>query len=229
LKAILFLLIISPLIGAFLNAVLGRGLPRKAVEVIACTALLSSLCMAVVAFIATAGQTRDFALFQWFGAGDLQVTVNVHYDALAAIMTLMVTFVASIIHLYSVSFMREDTDYVRYFCYLNLFVFSMLVIALANNLTFVYLGWEGVGFCSYALIGFWYGDEVKATAGKKAFIMTRVGDIALGVALAILFVHFKTFSITEVNHHASSLGTGPAPSSRCSFSGRPWANPPNCP
>ena len=78
------------------------------------------------------------------------------YDPLSAIMAVMVTFVSSLIHLYSIAYMRDDTDYVRYFCYLNLFVFSMLVIVLADNLLFLFLGWEGVGFCSYALIGFWY-------------------------------------------------------------------------
>jgi NADH-quinone oxidoreductase subunit L len=196
--------------GAALNGVLGRRLPRRAVEVIACMALLCSLSMAAAAFIATGGKTYNVALFEWFAAGDLHVIVDVHYDALAAIMTLMVTFVGSIIHLYSISFMREDTDYVRFFCYMNLFVFSMLVITLANSLIFVYLGWEGVGFCSYALIGFWYSDKVKATAGRKAFIMTRVGDIAFGVALAFLFAHFGTFSITEINPQASSLSSGTA-------------------
>jgi NADH-quinone oxidoreductase subunit L len=210
LKAILFLLILFPLMGAALNGVLGRRLPRRAVEVIACMALLCSLSMAAAAFIATGGKTYNVALFEWFAAGDLHVIVDVHYDALAAIMTLMVTFVGSIIHLYSISFMREDTDYVRFFCYMNLFVFSMLVITLANSLIFVYLGWEGVGFCSYALIGFWYSDKVKATAGRKAFIMTRVGDIAFGVALAFLFAHFGTFSITEINPQASSLSSGTA-------------------
>jgi NADH-quinone oxidoreductase subunit L len=210
LKAILFLLILFPLMGAALNGVLGRRLPRRAVEVIACMALLCSLSMAAAAFIATGGKTYNVALFEWFAAGDLHVIVDVHYDALAAIMTLMVTFVGSIIHLYSISFMREDTDYVRFFCYMNLFVFSMLVITLANSLIFVYLGWEGVGFCSYALIGFWYSDKVKATAGRKAFIMTRVGDIAFGVALAFLFTHFGTFSITEINPQASSLSSGTA-------------------
>jgi NADH-quinone oxidoreductase subunit L len=210
LKSILFLLILFPLVGAALNGVFGRRLPRRAAEVIACVALLSSLSMAAAAFIAADGKTYNVALFHWFAAGDLLVTISVHYDSLAAIMALMVTFVSSIIHLYSVSFMREDTDYVRYFCYLNLFVFSMLVITLANSLIFLYLGWEGVGFCSYALIGFWYTDEAKATAGKKAFIMTRVGDIAFGVALALLFARFGTFSITEINPQASSLSTGMA-------------------
>lgn len=209
-KAILFLLIIFPLMGAAINGVLGRHLPRRLAEVIACVALLCSLLMAATAMIRLGGETYNFALFHWFAAGDLRVAIDIHYDALAAIMALMVTLVASIIHLYSVSFMRKDTDYVRYFCYLNLFVFSMLVIALANNLVFVYLGWEGVGFCSYALIGFWYGDEVKATAGKKALIMTRVGDIAFGVAVALLFARFGTFSITQIDPQASSLSTGQA-------------------
>jgi NADH-quinone oxidoreductase subunit L len=207
-KAILFLLILFPLMGAAFNGVLGRRLPRRAVELIACVALLGGLSMAAAAFIASGGEAHNVTLFEWFAAGDLVVKVNIHYDALAAIMALMVTFVASIIHLYSVAFMREDTDYVRYFCYMNLFVFSMLAITLANNLIFVYLGWEGVGFCSYALIGFWYGDVVKATAGKKAFIMTRVGDIAFGIALALLFAQFGTFSITDINPQASSLNTG---------------------
>ena len=87
--------------------------------------------------------------------GEFSAAMNVYYDPLAAMMALMVTFVSSLIHVYSVAFMRRDSDYVRYFSYLNLFVFSMLVITLADNLIFVYLGWEGVGFCSYALIGFW--------------------------------------------------------------------------
>jgi NADH-quinone oxidoreductase subunit L len=208
LKAILFLLILFPLFGAFLNAIFGRLVPRRTVEVTACIALLTSLCLAGIAFFKVSPETHNLTFFRWFAAGDLHVVVNAHYDRLAAIMALMVTFVASIIHLYSVTFMRDDTDYVRYFCYLNLFVFFMLVITLANNLVFVYLGWEGVGFCSYALIGFWYSDKVKATAGKKAFIMTRAGDIAFGVALALLFAHFGTFSITDINLQASSLSTG---------------------
>ena len=209
-KTILFLLIIFPLAGAIINGIFGRGLPRKLVEIVACVVLLCSLSMASTAIIRVGGNIFNFTLFQWFQVGDLSVAMDIHYDALAAIMALMVTFVASIIHLYSVSFMREDSDYVRYFCYLNLFVFFMLVIVLANNLIFVYLGWEGVGFCSYALIGFWYGDPVKATAGKKAFIMTRVGDIGFGVAVALLFVHFGTFSITRINPQAASLSTGTA-------------------
>jgi len=210
LKAILLLLILFPLTGAAVNGILGRRFPRRRVEIIACGALLGSLLMAAIAMFIMDGVAYDVTLFQWFKVGELSVAMDMHYDALAAIMVVMVTFVASIIHLYSVSFMRKETDYVRYFCYLNLFVFSMLIIALADNLIFVYLGWEGVGFCSYALIGFWYGDPVKATAGRKAFIMTRMGDIGFGIAVAILFAYFGTFSITHINPQAASLSPGSA-------------------
>jgi NADH-quinone oxidoreductase subunit L len=136
--------------------------------------------------------------------------MSVYYDPLAAIMALMVTFVSSLIHLYSVSFMRDDKDYVRYFCYMNLFVFSMLVITLADNLVFLYLGWEGVGFCSYILIGFWYLDIVNATAGRKAFILTRIGDVAFGIAIAIFFLVLDQLSIFSINSMASSLSGGTA-------------------
>ena len=137
--------------------------------------------------------------------------MNVYYDPLAAIMALMVTFVSSLIHLYSVSFMRDDRDYVRYFCYMNLFVFSMLVITLADNLVFLYLGWEGVGFCSYILIGFWYSDVVNATAGRKAFILTRIGDVAFGIAIALSFLILDQLSIFSINSKAaSSLSAGTA-------------------
>jgi len=200
-------MLLFPLAGSVINAILGRLMSRRLVEITACTALLCSLIMAATAIIRADGEFSNFVLFEWFRAGDLSVAMDIHYDALSAVMVLMVTFVASIIHLYSVSFMREDSDYARYFCYLNLFTFSMLVISLADSLIFVYLGWEGVGFCSYALIGFWYDDPVKATAGKKAFIMTRLGDIGFGIAVALFFTWFGTFSITGINLHAASLST----------------------
>ena len=135
-KAILFLILLFPLAGATINAILGRRLPRRVVEIIACAGLLLSLFMSVTAVIKAGGESYDVVFFEWFKAADLSVAMDIHYDALAAIMALMVTFVAAIIHLYSVSFMRNDADYVRYFCYLNLFVFSMLVIALADSLHF---------------------------------------------------------------------------------------------
>jgi NADH-quinone oxidoreductase subunit L len=203
--ATLLLLLLFPLMGGVLNAVSGRLLPRRLSETVACLGVLGALGMAVVAFILGGGDTLHLTFFPWIKVGDFAAAMDVYYDPLAAVMVLMVTFVSSLIHLYSVAFMRDDADYVRYFCYLNLFVFSMLVIALADNLLFVYLGWEGVGFCSYALIGFWYANENFANAGRKAFILTRLGDVAFGVALGLFFFLFHNFSITFINAHAAAL------------------------
>jgi NADH-quinone oxidoreductase subunit L len=202
---ILFLLLIFPMAGGVTNAVIGRLLPRRLSEVIACLAILAALAMAVIAAILSGGKAMHIVFFEWIRAGSFSTAFDVYYDPLAAVMVLMVTFVSSLIHIYSVAFMREDTDYVRYFCYLNLFVFSMLVIALADNLIFVYLGWEGVGFCSYALIGFWYTNLDFATAGRKAFILTRIGDVTFGVALALSLYLFHSFSLQYINAHASTL------------------------
>jgi NADH-quinone oxidoreductase subunit L len=204
---ILFLLLLFPLAGGVTNAVIGRLLPRRIVEVIACLGVLGALAMAALAFVLGGGDTLHLHFFEWIRVGTFSTAMDVYYDPLAAVMVLMVTFVSSLIHIYSVAFMREDTDYVRYFCYLNLFVFSMLAIALADNLLFVYLGWEGVGFCSYALIGFWYANLDYANAGRKAFILTRIGDVSFGVALALFYYLFQTFSIMSINAHAAALST----------------------
>jgi NADH-quinone oxidoreductase subunit L len=209
-ETILLLLLVFPLAGGVLNAVAGGLWPRRATEVIACAGVLGALVMAVIAMAMAGKQTYDLSFFPWIRVGEFSAAMDVHYDPLAAVMVLMVTFVSSLIHLYSVAFMRDDTDYGRYFCYLNLFVFAMLVIILADNLIFVYLGWEGVGFCSYALIGFWYREEANANAGRKAFICTRIGDVAFSVALALIFVWFHTFSLSQINAQAASLSLGAA-------------------
>jgi NADH-quinone oxidoreductase subunit L len=209
-KTILLLLLLFPFLGGLTLALVGRYFPRRVGEGIACASVLGSLLMAILAF-GTAGEKRYLlTLFEWVRVSNFSASMSVYYDPLAAIMAVMVTFVSSLIHLYSVSFMRDDKDYVRYFCYMNLFVFSMLVITLADNLVFLYLGWEGVGFCSYILIGFWHSDVVNATAGRKAFIVTRIGDVALGIAIAIFFLILDQLSIVSINSKAPSLGTGTA-------------------
>ncbi len=204
-ETVLLLLLLLPLGGFVINAVLGRLLPRRGVEIIACAAVLGAFAASALGLVLAADRAHDLTFWQWFGAGNFASAMSLHFDPLSAVMAMMVTFVAAIIHLYSAAFMREDADYVRYFCYLNLFVFAMLVITTADNLIFVYLGWEGVGFCSYALIGFWYRDEANANAGRKAFICTRIGDIAFGVVLGLFFVYFGNFSIDYINHHAAGL------------------------
>jgi len=209
-KGLVLIMLLAPLAGAALNALAGSRLGRNGVRASACAAVLIALAAAAGALILSHGRIQDFTLWSWIKVGSFQAAMDVHYDSLAGLMAMMVTFVGSVIHLYSASFMREDQGLVRYYVYLNLFTFFMLVVTLADNLAFLYLGWEGMGFCSYALIGFWYGDNEKASAGRKAFLYTRIGDIAFGVVLALCFVWFDDLTITGINAQAAGLSHGAA-------------------
>jgi NADH-quinone oxidoreductase subunit L len=188
----------------------GRRLPRRAVETIACGVVGASCGCALIAFLARGPHPYDVVVWRWFAVGSLDVAMDIHYDALAAVMALMVTFVATLVHVYSVHYLRGDSGTVRYFCLLNLFVFAMLVVALADNLIFLYLGWEAVGFCSYALIGFWYRVEQFADAGRKAFVVTRIGDVAMGIALGVAFLVCGRLSVAQLGSQAPHLAPGVA-------------------
>ena len=207
---VLFLLLFSPLAGALTLALFGRYFSRRAVETIACTSVLSACLLALTGMLMFSGKAHVITLGSWFSAGGFQVDLNLYYDAMAAVMALMVTFVSSLVHIYSVAYMRHEDDYVRYFSFLNLFVFAMLVIIVAGNLVFMYLGWETVGFCSYALIGFWYLKPEAASAGRKAFVVTRLGDVAFGVAIALCWVTFGQLNIGGICDGAAGMGTGTA-------------------
>jgi NADH-quinone oxidoreductase subunit L len=206
-KLYLTLILLFPLLGAILNALVGMRLSRRLSQAIACGSVWASFACAAAAFLTMRGPVRA-DLFRWFSAFDLTVPVSLNFDSLSAVICLMVTFVAGMIHLYSTAYMAEEKDYVRFFTLLNLFVFAMLLLLLADSLPLLFLGWEGVGFCSYALIGFWYEDEANATAGRKAFIVTRVGDVAFGVAIFWMFSLFGTVSINEINQMGHLIPVG---------------------
>lgn len=203
-------LLLAPLLGGVFLALLGRCIPRRWVLLVSCGSVWFSFVVAVFAFRVGAWESQTFTLFQWFSAGNFIAVMDVHFDPLSAAMALMVTFVSGLIHIYSTGYMRHDEDFVRFFCYLNFFVFFMLVITLADNLVFLFLGWEGVGFCSYALIGFWYRNPANGAAGRKAFLLTRVGDVAFGVAIGLFFVRFGHLSMSFINAHALILPVGAA-------------------
>jgi NADH-quinone oxidoreductase subunit L len=209
-QANLSLILALPFAGALIQALLGRFLARRLVETLACAAVIGAFAAAVAALPGAWGETHIFQLFPWFSVGGLSASMDALYDPLSAIMAVMVTFVSSIIHIHSVGFMRGDESYVRYFCYLNLFVFFMLVITLADNMVFLFLGWEGVGFCSYALIGFWFADAERTLAGRKAFIMTRIGDVGFLIAIALFFAALGVVSISGVSAAAGTLAAGTA-------------------
>jgi NADH-quinone oxidoreductase subunit L len=203
-RTALITLLLLPLAGALYQILLGRLLPRRLAEIASCLAIFGSLIAAGVAFFLPAPQ-EAITLLSWIQVDTFSADMTAHWDALSSVMTLMVTFVSCLITIYSASYMSHDEDYCRYFCYLNLFVFFMLIIVLADNLLFLFVGWEGVGFCSYALIGFWYQDLNNVRAGRKAFLLTRIGDVGLLIAIGLFFVTCHTLSISGINSQAAGL------------------------
>jgi len=148
--------------------------------------------------------------FSWMPVGDLQIDAAIQLDQLSMVMVLVVTGVGALIHIFSVGYMRDDPGYPRYFSYLNLFVFFMLVLVLGGNYPVLFVGWEGVGLCSYLLIGFWFNDKQNADAGLKAFIVNRIGDFGFLVAMFMLFANIGVLDFVGVNAKALDLGAGSA-------------------
>ena len=207
--ATLCLTLFAPLAGALILALAGRALPHMASGLLACLAVGASLAGAAASWAQLqTGQELVVHLFDWFEAGGLRVSATLLYNPLCAAMTTMVAFVSLIIHVHSLYFMRDDDGWVRYFCYLNLFVFFMQSIAMADDLVFLFLGWEGVGFCSFSLIGFWYAEPKNVLAGNKAFLVTRIGDVAFLGALAVLFSATGDLSIHHLSSNAPIMAVG---------------------
>lgn len=207
-KLYLELIILLPLLGALTNVLLGgRVLSRRVSEVIACAVIWGSFAATLAAAVVY-NTPVNVELASWLSLFDFKAPFTLYLDPLSLSLCLMITFVCGLIHLYAVGYMQDDPHFVRFFALLNLFVAAMLLLVLAENLPLLYLGWEGVGFCSYALIGFWYKDPKNATAGRKAFIVTRIGDIGLGIAVVWMFQLFGTVSITELNKMAFLMPVG---------------------
>src|SRR5437773_9149346 len=147
------------------------------------------MAVAAVAEFASLHQAAPLVLryWEWMPAGDLRLDFALQFDQLAAVMVLVVTGVGALIHLFSVGYMHDDPGYARYFAYLNLFVFFMLMLVLGASFPVMFVGWEGVGLCSYLLIGFWFNEQINADAGKKAFIVNRIGDVGFLIAMFLIF------------------------------------------
>jgi NADH-quinone oxidoreductase subunit L len=206
-----------PLAGFVLLAVFGGRLkPRYIAWVGVGSVGLSALITGLVtsAFVASPPMGDRFIqiLWRWMDVSGFSPAIAYHLDALSLIMILVITFVGFLIHLYSSEFMSGDEGYQRYFAYMNLFVASMLTLVLADNLLLLYLGWEGVGLCSYLLIGFWYRESANGGAAQKAFIVTRIGDTAFAIGLFLLFTHLGTLNIQDLLRRAQQeWGVGAIP------------------
>jgi NADH-quinone oxidoreductase subunit L len=206
---LLWLIPAVPFASAALLALLGPRLARKAVAAIGVSSVgvAAVIAIAVAAsFLASPPPTSAFdqRLWTWISVAGFRPEIALHLDSLSLVMAVVVTFVAFWIHLYSAEFMAGDEGYSRFFVYMNLFVASMVVLVLADNLLLLYLGWEGVGVCSYLLIGFWYRDPANGRAGQKAFIVTRVGDTAMAIGLFLLFHSLGTLRIPDLMSRAAA-------------------------
>ncbi len=227
----LWLIIALPAIGAFISGVFGRWLGRANTGLIACGAVGGSFLLSLLAFWAAndvnttfnSAFTQSIARYAlghdymtWFAAGSFKVNYGLYVDHLSGILLLVITGVGLLIHIYSTSYMSHDAGYWRYFAYLNLFVAMMLTLVLADNLVLLFVGWEGVGMCSYLLIGFWYQDEDKAFAGRKAFITNRVGDFAFLVGAFLLVLTVRRSRPRRPRATSTAARTGRTSSARAS-------------
>jgi NADH-quinone oxidoreductase subunit L len=199
---LLTLIVLLPLAGFLLNGLLGNRLGKGFVSVVGCGLPILAFLATVRAFLQLQGGDGSALLqtaYTWATVGDFEFEVAFYFDRLSALMTLIVTGVGSLIHVYSTGYMKDDASYARYFSYLNLFLFFMLLLVLGRSLLVCFVGWEGVGLASYLLIGFWFEDPAKAQAGKKAFITNRVGDAGFLLGMFLIYHAVGTLNFDEVN------------------------------
>jgi NADH-quinone oxidoreductase subunit L len=209
------LILLSPLVGFFINGVVlplkQKGFAKTGPDTaggIATAFIAASFVMGIFAFSQLHGENPavvNFA-YQWFDFGGLKIAFELRIDKLSGILVLIISGIGTLIHLYSTSYMHDEECVGRYFSYLNLFCFNMLLLVMGANLPLLFFGWEGVGLCSYLLIGFWYTDTEKANAGKKAFIVNRIGDVGFLIGMFLLFRELGTLDLYEIN----SMLTDPA-------------------
>ncbi|SMC20333.1 NADH dehydrogenase subunit L [Desulfacinum hydrothermale DSM 13146] len=196
-----------PFAGFVLNGLWGRRLSRKQVGMVACGAMALAFATALGLFWLLLRHSPDQRVWEpvyytWMAVGDFSVNASFLLDPLTMVMVLVVTGVGFLIHIYSTGYMHDDPGYARYFAYLNLFACAMLILVLAGNLLVLFVGWEGVGLCSYLLIGFWYEKQSASDAGKKAFIVNRIGDFGFLLAIFLTFWTFGTLDFREIFHAA---------------------------
>lgn len=204
------ILILSPFVGFLINGFRYRRHSYKVAGSIATAAVLISFISSILMVADLIGMPAEsrrivVSFFEWMTVANLKIDAAFVVDQISAVMILVITGVGSLIHLFSISYMHHDKGVAKYFAYLNLFIFNMLLLVLGSNLLVMFVGWEGVGLCSYLLIGFWFKDEEKAAAGMKAFITNRIGDAGFLLGMFILFLTFGTLNFSELNALAPAV------------------------
>jgi len=209
----LWLIPAFPFVGMLINGLLGRRQKEIPAGWIACLAMLGAFIVSVICFfqlkaLPIEARALTQTLYTWLHVGDFSISVSFLIDPLSAVMILVVSGVGLLIHVYSVGYMKGDPGVARYFTQLNLFAFFMLILVMADNYLFMFVGWEGVGLCSYLLIGFWYEDIEKAKAGMKAFVVNRVGDFGFLLGMLLMYTTFGSLHYSSVFQSAAGMQVG---------------------
>ena len=190
-----YILIFAPLIGFLINGLIGGRLSKTVSGILGSSAILVSFILSsllFVSFLSPNATPIHHDLLSWINMGEYSISLGVLVDQLSAMWLMIITGIGLLIHIYSVGYMHDDEGFHRFFSYLNLFVFFMLILVLGNNLLVTFIGWEGVGLCSYLLIGFWFKNQDYNNAAKKAFVMNRIGDLGFLIAIFLILFYFKT-------------------------------------
>ncbi len=206
----IWLILLFPLAGFVLNGLLGPKLIERRVAAIGAGSVALAFVASCIAFfellqLPPEERIVTQTLYTWLETGDLQVQIRFLLDGLSAVMVLIVTGVGTLIHIYSIGYMHGDRGFARYFAFLNLFTFAMLLLVLADNFLLMFIGWEGVGLCSYLLIGFWFERDDFAYAGRKAFVVNRIGDFGFLIATFLIFMHFGSLDYDVVFSRAPAV------------------------
>lgn len=199
--SILLLIVLLPLIGSIINGILGKNLSKHLVGYIASGSVGLSFVLSLIAFIQLQhipDRVFNVDYYRWIVSGMLDIPMGFWLDSLSSLYILVITGVGFLIHIYSIGYMHEDEGFSRYFSYLNLFVFFMLMLVLGNSYATMFVGWEGVGLCSYLLIGFWFKNHDYNNAAKKAFIMNRIGDLGFILAMTLMFNSFGSLNYADL-------------------------------
>lgn len=215
-STILALIPAIPFLSFLILALFGHRLSRKVAGMIGAGSIGIIAALTVIlalVFFKSLPEVKSYSvtLWEWMNAGNLKVDISFSLDSLSLVFCFVITFVGFLIHLYSIEFMSKDEGFTRFFAYMNLFVGSMLILVLADNILLMYLGWEGVGLCSYLLIGFWYKEPENGYAARKAFIITRIGDTAMIIGIFILFLNLGTVNIAGLMQQASEKWVAGSP------------------
>ncbi|AZB24773.1 NADH-quinone oxidoreductase subunit L [Chryseobacterium bernardetii] len=204
---LVYAIVLLPLLGFLINGLFGKNLPKILVGSLATAVVFGSFCIAVSLFMNFNSESQPVIVkaFEWFRVNGVQINFGFQIDQLSLMMVMIITGIGSLIHLYSIGYMSHDKGFYKFFTYLNLFIFSMLLLVMGSNYLILFIGWEGVGLCSYLLIGFWYTNEEYGKAARKAFIMNRIGDLALLIGIFMIAAQTNAVDYLSVAENASKF------------------------